>query len=127
MTSVGSPRTYGRDRPQPDPKRMQKGLKTAKNPSSVPYISQCLCQEDPPQGPTIVVAEEDLMKEDETMWTVADLMSMEGMDQDGMIDVVKVSSTKIRLNRTPTRYSRCYQLQETFTNGWAIHRLKRSL
>lgn len=124
MTSVGSPRTYGRSRPQLVPKKMQRKPRKAKSLSSVPCISLCSCQEEPHQGPTMVAEEDDLMKEEETIRIVADQMSIEEMD---MIDAIEVSFVKIRFNTCPLHHSRYSQLQETFTNDGGIHRPQISL
>ena len=127
MTSAGSPRTYGRSRPLPGQKRMQRKARKAKSPSSVPYISQSSCQEERPPGLTTVAVDDDLMKGDETMGSVDDQTSIEEMDQDGMTDVDKLSSIKIGFNKFPHRRSRFSQLRETIANGWASHRRERSL
>jgi hypothetical protein len=91
MTSAGSPRTYGRSRPLPGQKRMQRKPKRAKSLLNVPYISQCWFQKDRPLGPTTAAVDDDLMKEDETMGTVDGQTSIEETGQDGMTDVDRLS------------------------------------
>ena len=117
MTSAGSPRTYGRSRPLPGQKRMQRKPRRAKSPSSVPYTSPCSCQEEQHLDPTMVVVDDGLMKEDEMMGAVDGRTSIEEMDQDGMIEVDQWSSMKIRFNRFPHHRSHSSQLRETIVDG----------
>jgi hypothetical protein len=127
MTSAGSPGTYGRSRPLPGLKRMQRKQRKAKSPLSVPYINQCSYHEERPPGPTTVAVGGDLMKEGETMENVDDQTNTGEMDQDGMTDVDEFSSIKIRFNKFPRRRSRSSQLRETIANSWASHRRENNL
>ena len=68
----------------PGPERMQRKPKSH---SSAPYINQFSFQEELRHGRTMVAADDDLMKEDETTETVDDRTSIEEMGQDGMTDV----------------------------------------
>ncbi len=49
----------------------------------------------------MAAVDDDLMKEDETMGTVDDQTIIGEMDQDGMIDVDRLYSAKIRINKFP--------------------------
>jgi hypothetical protein len=117
MTSAGSPRSYGRSRPLPGQKRMQRKLRKAKSPSSAPYTSPCSSQEEQRFSPMVVAVDNDLMKEDEMMGTVDGRTNIEERDQDGVIDVDKWSSIKIRFNIFPHRRNRSSQLRETIVDG----------